>query len=85
MPHPTAAVPLAKDNLAPIPHAPTKRSSALGAGPGNDVVNEAHGVMISPKELARMGVLGLSCMLCRLKMLYIPYVASAHHQAREEE
>lgn len=69
-----------------------KRSSALGtssSGGDADGVRGAAGgkfsaVVGSPRELARMGVLGLCCMVCRLKMRYIPFVAPAHDQVRRE-
>ncbi|CAN0541224.1 unnamed protein product, partial [Ectocarpus sp. 12 AP-2014] len=53
-------------------------SSALGSGspPGEDAEGGNFSAVVgSPKELARMGVVGLSCMVCRLKMRYIPFVA----------
>lgn len=71
-----------------LPLSSFKRSSALGASSSGDSEGlrgpgaTKDAVVGSPKELARMGVLGLCCMVCRLKMRYIPFVALAHQQAR---
>lgn len=67
--------------ITPPPPATSTRSSALGSGSsaGGDAEGGKFSAVVgSPKELARMGVVGLSCMVCRLKMRYIPFVAPAH-------
>lgn len=85
-------MPVARPLSPPALARSSSRVQRASRGGGSSSAADAEGARSSssgdafvgtPRDLARMALYGLSCMLCRLKMRYIPFVAAAHDQVLE--